>query len=95
MKSAKEMMREQALEIKDDKEFYRAKKNILKHFEKVITNSVKGGDFSVELVLEQSTAFQAALEEVKQAGYEVRDVSDHYKGPTIEICWLMGGEDID
>ena len=94
MKSAKEM-HEQALEIKNDKEFCRAKKNILKHLEKAITNSVRGGDLSVELVLEQSTAFQAALEEIKQVGYEVRDVSDCYKGPTIEISWLTAGENTD
>ena len=95
MKSAKEM-REQALEISYGKEFELAKKNILRRFEKAIASSAKRGELSVELISEPGNmAFQAALEEVRKAGYEVIDTSEGYDAPIFKICWLMGGEDID
>lgn len=94
MKSAKEM-REQAMAI-DNKLFDIEKKNILKRFERAIANSAKRGELSVELLYEpDNSAFHAALEEVKQAGYEVIDTSEGYDTPIFKICWLMGGEDID
>ena len=94
MKSAKEM-REQALEI-DNKLFDIEKKNILKRFERAIANSAKRGELSVELISEPGNmAFQAALKEVRKAGYEVIDTSEGYDAPIFKICWLMGGEGID